>query len=125
MANRRIIILDRDVTQTKTFNVCLWAVVPASRVTYYAALQKNFQSAFIGADPGEVQNLQTGLWTEKTYTYSNPTLTGNANQIMAAAQAEMQADWQKFQTDVNAYNPWNRYGTTWDDTGVWTPAGAT
>ena len=124
MANRRIIILDKDPTQAKSFTVCLWAVVPASRVPYYAAQQKDFKSAFQGADPTETQNLQTGLWTEKVYTYNNPSLTGNANQIIAAAKAEMQVDWQKFQTDVNSYNPWNRYGTTWEVAGVWTDAGA-
>lgn len=120
MANKRIIILDKQEGAGAVFRVAFWFIVPASRQPFYAEMQKDFKSAWLNIDPAETQMFTTGQWTERVITYSRPD-SGGMNQ----AKADLQADWSRGQTEVNAYNPWNRYGTTWDDTGVWTDNGAT
>jgi len=115
LANKRIIILDRaDYGAGAQFQVALWAIVPAARVSFYADMQANFVSAWKGISGAETANFTSGLWTETVISYTRSDSTP-----IAAVQADLQVAWQKFQTDVNAYNPWARYGTYWDDTGAW------
>jgi hypothetical protein len=115
MANKRIIILDKQEGAGVAFRVVLWAIVPTARVPMYAERQKAFKSAWLGIDPLEEQKFTAGEWTETVIVYSRPDGSG-----IAQAKADLQVDWQRFQDEVDGYNPWNRYGTFWDDTNTWT-----
>lgn len=41
----------------------------------------------------------------------------------AQLQASLQVRWQMFQDEVNAHNPWVRYGAHWDEVLGWVPGG--
>jgi hypothetical protein len=115
MADKRIIILDKLEGAGARFNVAFWLVVPTARVPFYADRQADFVSAWSGISAPEAANFTNGLWTEIVAEYSRPDSGG-----LAQAKADLQVDWQKYQDKVNAYNPWTRYGTFWDDGGAWT-----
>ena len=50
MADKRIIVLEKQDPSEPKFNVALWAVVPVNYRQFYANLQQNFVSAFKGID---------------------------------------------------------------------------
>lgn len=90
----------------------LWADVPVARQTFYA--DPNKTSAFRNADAGELAALRTGAVAERVVTIRRDPGTTNA-QIRTAIEAEFAA----WQAEVTAYNPWSRYGSSWDGT-TWT-----
>jgi hypothetical protein len=111
MADKRVIILDKTGQAGVDFNVVLWAVVPTTRRTFYAAQQANFVSAWKDITATEAAKFTSGEWTERPLRYSRPDSGG-----LPQAQAELQAEWQKFQNEIDNFNPWNRYGSNWDGT---------
>lgn len=93
----------------------LWAAVPAARQTFYA--NAGFETAFKNASAQEITDLRNGAVTEKVATGSWPAGTTNA-----AIRTALEAIWAAFNTEVQNFNPWNRYGSFWDGTN-WTGAG--
>lgn len=115
MPRLRIIVLDSpgsDQAARTSFRLALWADVPAARQPFYAAAAgANAQSAWIGALPADNTALQNGSVTERVVIL-NPDGTRTLAQVQSDAIAAATA----FQTEINAFNKWPRYGTTWDGT---------
>jgi len=109
MPRLRIIILQRTREDADTINYVMWADVPTARQAHYADPTNTRKSAWPDALPADNTNLQNGSVHEKVDTQRNPNGTG-----MAAVQVQLQQNWQDFQTEVTNFNPWQRYGSTWD-----------
>lgn len=109
----KIIILERtDIPSDLNFNVLFWADVPAARQSFYAnptATSQNKQ-----ATAGELSALQSGAIVEKVQKFNF--LAGTP---IATIQAALIDAFNTYQTYINTYNPWVRYGTKWDGT-TWT-----
>lgn len=110
MARLRIIVLDRD--NDNTYNFLMWADVPAARQSHYA--NASAVSAWSGAQAADNTALQNGSVVELKTSQRIPT-----GASLAAIQAFLAAKWTDYQAQINSYNPWQRYGTTWDGT-TWT-----
>ena len=106
MARLRIIVLDHD---DRKFNYLVWADVPVSRQTFYADVNKI--SAWKDAIAADNTALQLGQVVEMAYSVSMPPGATNAQ-----IRAEMVSVANIFQTTITNYNPWDRYGSTWDGT---------
>lgn len=113
---KRVIILDQLDTPMLAFQAALWADVPTARQPKYA--NASFNSAWAGASAGELTALRNGQVAEKVTTIS--VAPGTA---LAEIRAQLQAAFTAWQAEVNGRNPWNRYGTYWDDVTGWTPGG--
>lgn len=118
MPSKRAIILERlDVSgavgERKGFRVALWADVPVARRPFYA--NATATSAWKDASAAEKTALQNGSVVEKVEELSQPGADG------AALQALLQSRWAAYQAEVNAYNPWARYGTVLETTNLFTP----
>lgn len=110
---KRIIVLEK--LEKGSFRVALWAMPPASRKAFYA--NPNATSVWKGASEAEITAIQAGDVTESAEEISLP-----GNPTAADYQVAFEARWNTFNANVQAYNPWTRYGSFWDGT-VWTPAG--
>lgn len=113
---RKIVVLNRvDIPSDFNFMVAFWPTVPTQRQTYYANANKTSQVRTITAP--ELAELQSGQITEvvKKMNFSAGTPQG----IITSA---LVAEFNKIQDEVNGYNEWNYYGTSWDGTS-WTLAG--
>lgn len=94
-------------------SVALWADVPTARQPFYASAGAT--SAWLSAQAGDNSAIASGAVAEKVMTLRlAPTET--AATVRAQAQAEAAA-WQSY---VNSFNPWARYGSTWDGS-AWVP----
>ena len=113
MPRLNIVVLDRLVPGAWAY--ILWADVPAARQAFYASA--GAKSAWRGALASDLVALQNGSVTEASGLILTPGFT------TPQLQAELQARWGDFQAQINATNPWNFYGTTWDGV-TWTVAGA-
>lgn len=108
---KRIIILERE--SPAKWTVCYWVDVPVVRQGFYAGQT----SRFTGATQAEKDALTSGAVYERVDTYSvegTPTL--------ASVQAALEVQWASIQAEINARNPWVRYGSFWDGT-TWTLGG--
>lgn len=115
MPAKRVIVLERlDAAQLR-YRVAFWADVPAARRPFYAEAGR--VSAWTGASAIENDALSTGAVAERVDVLSFPAGLG-----LAAVQASAQADWQRYQDEITAVNPWLRYGTFWDGA-AWTLGG--
>lgn len=114
---KRIIVLDQPGDDPNKFRVLFWLNVTAGRESFYA--KPGLVSKWPGASGAENSALEAGTVTEVEATYSRP---GGG---LAQAQADLEADLAKKQAELNAYNPWNRYGSFFDDAagGSWTLGG--
>ena len=112
MAGLRIIVLDHD---DRNFNYLVWAAVPTARQPFYADANK--VSAWKGALAADNADLQMGRITETAHSISMPE-GAKYEQVLA----EMVSVANLFQTKITDFNPWDRYGTTWDGTS-WTAGG--
>lgn len=113
---RLIIVLDRqDMGGDVGFRVAFWANVPAARQSFYADAARTSQVK--DATAGELAALRNGSVTERVDVIRFPTGT-----TLNQAQTGLVAAFNAYQSEVNAYNPWNRYGTFWDGTS-WTAGG--
>lgn len=115
---KRIIVLDRNV-DTGRFNILYWCAVPAGREDRWLEAQGNpTASRWAGASAAEntaIANGQVVEFAEKWSRQGAPDLP--------TAQADLEARWQILQDDVTNKNPWNRWGSYWDDTSTWTLSG--
>jgi hypothetical protein len=112
MPRLNVIVLDQHGDDPNTYNVVLWADVPAARQSRYA--NANAKSAWSGATAADNTDLQTGVMTESLFTQRI-----SAGTALPQIEALLQSAWQNFQNQVNSNNPWVRYGSTWDGT-TWT-----
>jgi hypothetical protein len=116
MPAKRIIVLDK--TGPSSFNYLLWADVPAGREAMWLERQGNpTASVWQGASAAENTAISTGTVVEQREDISKP---GASQPDM---EAEVETRWNIFQNRVTTENPWNRYGTYWDDSEVWNPDG--
>jgi hypothetical protein len=116
-ARFRIIILDRDTSNPALtiWRYVLWADVPVARQSFWGALwtidNPSRPSAWAGASGADNLALQNGEVAEVVQTIER--FPGDT---MAVLQAALQQRSAEFITYVTNYNPWNRYGSTWDGT---------
>lgn len=103
---KQVIILDK-LSEGNRYRYVLWAAVPAARQSRYA--DASATSQFTGASAQESQDIKDGKVVEKVDTIS---VAAGVN--LAAVQAELQSVWTAYQTFINNYNPWQRYGSSWD-----------
>jgi hypothetical protein len=113
---KRIIVLDND--GSGRFRVLYWAAVPAGREARWLAAKGNpTESAWDGASAAENTAIAAGEVVEFAESYSKQ------GADLPSAQADLEVRWQQIQDDVTNNNPWNRYGSFWDDTPAWTLTG--
>jgi hypothetical protein len=110
---RRVIVLDRP--HAGRWNVAYWLTVPTARQGFYA--QAGATSAWKDASAPELADLQSGVVREVVETYSVETTP-----TLSEVQAALEARWQALQDETDVYNPWLRYGSSWDGT-AWTLSG--
>lgn len=101
----------------------LWAVVPPAVRGFYA--NSAFESAWPEVTAEQLASLRAGELAEKVLQATatrDPELSVPA--MIAALKAQAEGDWQRFQDEVNTYNPWQFWGTMWDGS-AWVNAGVT
>ena len=108
----QIIVLES--TPKGRMRAAFWLSVPVARQSFYADATK--KSEYKNASAGELSAITSGAVTEQVGEF---VVTGMAN---AQIRTMLQAEFSARQSAVNAYNPWVRYGTTWDGT-TWTSGG--
>lgn len=113
---KRIIVLEQPNDESTKFTVLFWLSVPAARQSFYA--KPGAVSKWPGASQAENDAIAAGQVKEEVGVYSRPGGSG-----MAQVQADLEADWATKQALVDAYNPWNFYGSFWDSATGWTIAG--
>jgi hypothetical protein len=113
MARLRVIVLDRPAPDV--YRYVFWADVPAARQAFYA--NPTAVSAWKDALAADLTALRNGSVVEKVDSLKVP-----AGSTLAQAQAFLAARHADYQAQVTAYNPWVRYGTTYDGAS-WTNGG--
>lgn len=107
--SRKIILLDRLAlgATDEMYRVAFWLTVPVERRPYYADPGKTSVVKNITAD--ELGDLRAGQFVEMVETLNRPP---EATEEQAEAMLEM--SFLRRQADLNALNPFDRYGTYWD-----------
>lgn len=106
MPRLRVIILDRTTTGIR---YAMWADVPAARQPFYVDAAK--VSAWKDALPADNTALQLGQVVEKVDTQLPEPGAG-----VARIRSLLQEQWARCQAEIDAANPWDKYGTSWDGT---------
>jgi len=109
MPRVNIIVLAQPPDDPSSYTFALWADVPAARQRFYA--NPNAKSAWLDATSQDNLNLQGGEVVETIVTQRVP-----AGTSISQMQVFMQSVWSSYQAQINAANPWVRYGSTWDGT---------
>jgi len=109
MPRLRVILLDQHADDSSTYNVVLWADVPAARQIYYA--NPNKVSAWPSATGQDNTNLQNGSVSESVVSQRITQGTG-----LPQIEGILQQLWQSYQNFITNNNPWQRYNTTWHGT---------
>lgn len=117
MPTMRVVILEKAAGGPVAYRYALWATInEATRQPFYANPQKT--SAFKNIGAQDLADLRAGLFIEKVEVFSSAvTLT------LAQVRQELETRHTAFQAEVDAHNPWDRYGSNWNGT-TWTNAGA-
>lgn len=102
--------------ENRGFRVALWVVPPVQRQPYWK-LAAPAKSQYANATQEENDAIANGALVESVETITLP-----SSMTMAEFQAVAEQRWTTFNTQVQAYNPWRRYGTKWDGT-TWTLGG--
>lgn len=119
MATRKIIVLQREDDPSQSGNIhylfLYWLTVPTARQPFYA--NASFVSLAIGTETpstGDLASLRSGALVEEQHDafWINGT-------PISQIQSDLINDYNASQARINAYNPWVRYGTSWDGTS-WT-----
>lgn len=108
---RKIIILDQ-VGDPSDYRVVFWLDVPAARQRFY--VNATAKSAFLDATAPELTAIQTGVVTEIVERFNRPNGT-----TLTTLRTALAARHVELQTKVADYNPWNRYGSSFDGS-TWT-----
>lgn len=109
---RQVILLDRldpSGPGPITFRAAFWLVVPVARKPFNVSA--NFTSAVVdGSVTGpELTALRDGSVNEIVETFTEPPGTSLPN-----IKAHLVAEFTARQAELNANNPWQRYGTFYD-----------
>ena len=104
MARLKIIVLEKYGDK---LHFALWADVPVARQAFYADAAK--VSAWKDAEAADNAALQNGSVVERVASYPFEAGAG-----VPRIKAQLEAMAVKFQAEIDAYNPWNRYGTTFN-----------
>lgn len=107
---KQIIIL--ETTDKGRLRAAFWLAVPAARQRFYA----DRTTAYKDASAPELSAFQSGAVTEQVAVF---TIAGMTN---GQIRTLLQDEFARRQAAVNAYNPWARFGTSWDGT-TWTNGG--
>jgi hypothetical protein len=111
--SRKIIMLDRLSLGSidQTYRVAFWLEVPVERQGFYA----NPSAASVVRDitAEELSDLRCGRFVEQVENFTKP-----ASATEEQARAMLEGDYMRRQEELNARNPWDRYGTYWDG-GKW------
>lgn len=111
---KQIIVLEK--TEAGRFKYAFWAQVPPGRQSFYAGRQT--ESVWKGASAQENTDIANGVVVEKVDELALDGLT------IQQAQTALVSLFSEFQSKINSFNPWNRYGSYYDGTS-WTAGGAT
>ena len=111
MPRLKIIILE---TEPGKVSYAFWADVPAARQRFYADASK--VSVWKDAVAADNTALQNGSVVELVSSY--PFEEGAGAARIRNALLDLHT---KYQAEINAHNPWSRYGTTYD--AAWTAGG--
>lgn len=105
-----VVVLEQNTPNT--YRCVLRAGVPAARQSFWAAKQSAMISAYQDIDgPTQVSDqalLRSGAATEKIIEFS---ILGRT---LLQLEADLVAAQAVFQAEINAFNPWNRYGSSYD-----------
>lgn len=122
---KQIIILEklkRDGNVTE-LRYIYWAAVPAARQAFYAQ-PAEWDSAWPGRSVQEIADLRAGAMTEKVFTATWAPLPGETTpQFNARIRDELVDGWGKFNTQIQNFNAWDRYGSFYELPNGWTAAG--
>lgn len=119
---RQIIILRQNLDVNPgvfSFQVACWIPVPASRQQFYA--NPSATSQVTGLSAAELTAIQNGSVYEKVDTVTIPNNGQSLAAMWPTIQTELQNRYAACVADLNAYNPWKRFGTYWDGS-TWTVA---
>ena len=110
---RKIILLDRLALGSvdESYRVAFWLEVPEERRAFYANAQASSEVHGITAD--ELGDLRAGRFVEQVDNLTKP-----AGATEEQARAMLEGSYMRRQAELNACNPWDRYGTYWDG-GAW------
>jgi len=109
---KQIVVL--ETTAKNRLRVAFWLSVPVARQPFYA--DSNKKSRYKDATAGELSAITSGAVAEQVGEFTVDGLT------ITQVRALLSAEFTKRQNDINTYNPWSRYGTSWDGT-TWTSGG--
>lgn len=113
---KKIIILEHiNFPSDQDFRYCLWADVPTARQPYYAT--PTFVSAYKDATAEELTALRSGAVVEQVGV-----IPRQAGATLAQIRTDLIGRFTVFQNSITNYNPYDRYGTSWDGTS-WTTGG--
>jgi hypothetical protein len=110
---RKIILLDRLALGSidEAYRVAFWLEVPEERRGFYA--NPSAASAVQGITAEELGDLRAGRFVEQVESLTKP-----ASATEEQARAMLEGSYMRRQGELNARNPWDRYGTYWDG-GKW------
>lgn len=118
---RRIILLEKnedDAANRASIKLVMWFDIPASRQRFYARV--GAVSAFIDATGAENTAIANGSVYECPANFSFP-----GSRTTGQIQTALEQQWTAKNAQVQAHNPWNRYGSSLSADGLtWTIAGA-
>lgn len=127
---RRVVVLDKtgEDAETRVFKVVLWYPVPEGRESFYAnpeldsALRSEGQLAptdeeLAALRAGTVHEDVANIPLAKQDAQGNPLGT---DAFLASAAATIEAIYQARLAEIESYNPWLLYSTTYsDEAGGW------
>src|SRR5262245_28564072 len=110
-ARFHVIILEKpDSTNANLWRYLLWCDVPTARQVYYKTIAPQ-TSAWKDAIQVDTDAIKNGEVLEYNETLQHPAGTN-----MATMQSMLQQLWTDKQNFVNTWNPYVRYGSTFDGT---------
>lgn len=105
MPAKRVIILNKTRGDASFYRYVMWADVPAANQIAYR--NSAFLSEYENATPAELQALRDGTVAERVGQYQHDSAG------IATIQLWLEAEWARFQGEINAELPWGEYGRHW------------
>jgi hypothetical protein len=113
---KTVIVLEQSNDDPSKFHVLYCLNVTAGREGFYAKV--GAVSKWPGASAGENSAIAAGTIKEEEDVYSRSDGAG-----LAQVQADLLAARAARQAALDLYNPWNRFGSFFDDVAGWTLTG--
>lgn len=106
---RKVILLERQALGSidETYRVAFWLTVPEARREFYA--NPTASSAVKDATAEELAAIRSGAVVEQLDTLTKP-----QGRTEAEAEAMIAGSYARRQAELDARNPYDRYGTYWD-----------